>query len=66
MRRRNGSGLDRHLVVSFSTPHLPNPLGQFFQVSHIHPSDKLLSVDVVDGKDVVLVEDDLVPLLQPV
>jgi len=51
---------------SFSTPHLPNPLSQFLQVGHVHPSDKLLSVDVMNGQDVVLVEHDLITLRQPV
>lgn len=52
------------LWISPLPPHLPNPLSQFFKIINVHPSDKLLSVDVMDGKNVILVEDDLVSLIQ--
>ncbi len=37
-----------------------NPLCQFLQVGDIHSEDKLLSVDVMNGQDVVVVENNLV------
>ncbi|MCA9135488.1 MAG: hypothetical protein KDB00_01980 [Planctomycetales bacterium] len=46
------------------SPHLSDPLSQFLQVGHVHPDDKLLSMDVVNGQDVVHVEDYLIALIQ--
>lgn len=41
------------------------PLHQFFQILSIHSGHKFLLVDVVDGKNVIFVEHDLVSLIQP-
>jgi hypothetical protein len=41
-------------------------LSQLFKVGHIYTSNKFLPMDVMHGEDVVLMEDKLVALLQPV
>lgn len=49
------------LARTQSSPSLfRNPLCQFLQVGDIHSEDKLLSVDVMNGQDVVVVENNLV------
>ena len=47
-------------------PHRSKPLGQFFQVGSVHVSNKLPTVDIVNGKYVIFVKDDLITLLQAV
>ena len=47
-------------------PLRTEPLRQFFQVSGVHPSDKFLPVDVMNCKDVVCLEHDVITSLQAV
>jgi len=49
-----------------SSSHLPNPLSQFLQIAYVHSEYKFLSMDVMNSENMILVEDDLVTLLQPV
>ncbi len=47
-------------------PLRTKPLSQYLQIHLVHPQNKLPSMDVVDGKDVVLVKDDLIAIVQSV
>ncbi len=38
------------------------PLRQFFQVGGLHLNDKLITMNAMDGENVVFVENDLVAL----
>ena len=65
-------GHGQEIVTPFTVEFTPllfplrtKPLCQFLQVHLVHPKNKLPSMDVVNGKDVVLVKDDLIALMHP-